>query len=209
LFSLSPYQAVVQAYLAGLETRARQGKPLAGITSVASFFLSRIDTLVDGALDELATGPMQAQVRKLRGRTAIASARMAYKIYKEIIASEQWQRLAAAGANTQRLLWASTSTKDPDYSDVKYVEALIGPGTIDTLPLDTIDAYRDHGEPMERLETDLDGAHKALAGLAELGIDLAKLTEQLEREGVQKFIDAYDKVLSILARRITATKGQQ
>ena len=205
LFSLQRYQEVAQAYLAGLEARAEQGKPLVAVSSVASFFLSRIDTLVDSKLDTLATARQQAQ--RLRGQTAIASARLAYQTYKRLFAGARWGRLAVAGATTQRLLWASTSTKDPAYSDVKYVEALIGAETINTLPPETIEAYRDHGLPETRLETELEFASDVLTGLAEVGLDLDELTRQLEREGVQKFIAAFDKLLAKLGQRTTALAG--
>ena len=205
LFSLQRYQEVAQAYLTGLETRAEQGKTLTSVSSVASFFLSRIDTLVDSKLDDLATAGQQGQ--RLRGQTAIASARLAYQDYKRLFAGARWERLARGGATTQRLLWASTSTKDPAYSDVKYVEALIGTETINTLPLETIEAYRDHGLPAIRLETELEFASDVLTGLAEVGLDLDELTKQLEREGVQKFITAFDKLLANLSRRTTVLAG--
>jgi len=200
LFSLQRYGEVAQAYIDGLETRAGQGEPLGGVASVASFFLSRIDTLVDDRLDALTADGSTRDVTSLRGRIAIASARLAYQAYRQLFSGERWQPLAEAGAGTQRLLWASTSTKDPAYSDVKYVDALIGAGTINTLPLETLDAYRDHGRPEARLETDLEAARDALAGLAQLGLDLHTLTDQLEREGVQKFIAAFDKLLENLSR---------
>lgn len=201
LFSLQRYREVAQAYLAGLEARAAQGRPLSSVASVASFFLSRIDTLVDRRLDALAADVSRERATALRGRTAIASARLAYQAYRELFSGARWQRLAASGAGTQRLLWASTSTKNPAYSDVKYVDALIGAETINTLPMETLDAYRDHGHPAARLEADIEAAHETLAGLAQLGIDLQSLADQLEREGVQKFIDAFDKLLDNLARR--------
>jgi transaldolase len=201
LFGLQRYREVAQAYLAGLEARVAQGKPLPSVTSVASFFLSRIDTLVDRRLDALTADVSLEKAAALRGRTAIASARLAYQAYRELFSGERWQRLDAAGAGKQRLLWASTSTKDPAYSDTKYVDALIGAETINTLPMATLDAYRDHGHPEARLETDIEAAYATLAGLAQLGIDLQALTDQLEREGVQKFIDAFDKLLDNLARR--------
>lgn len=207
LFSLQRYQEVAQAYLDGLETRAQQGKPLVNVASVASFFLSRIDTLVDSKLDALGKRETQIQIQALRGQTAIASARMAYRAYKQLFSTERWQRLAQSGARSQRLLWASTSTKDPTYPDVKYVDALIGAHTINTLPIQTLEAYRDHGHPAARLEQDLDAAKDMLAGLAELGIDLPVLTDQLEREGVQKFIVAFDKLLDNLAQRTSVPAG--
>ena len=207
LFSLQRYQQVAQAYLAGLEMRAQRGESLANVSSVASFFLSRIDTLVDATLDELKDTELAAQARALRGQTAIASARIAYQHYKHLFSGSRWQQLAQLGARSQQLLWASTSTKDPAYSDIKYIEALIGPDTINTLPMATVDAYRDHGQPVERLESDIDTAQQTLEGLMSLGIDLTKLTDQLEREGVQKFVVAYDKVLDKLEQRAVASQA--
>src|SRR5699024_9593159 len=168
LFGLPRYSAVTEAYLAGLEDRVKAGKSIEKIASVASFFLSRIDSLVDPILDK--KGLKEAQ-----GEVAIASARKAYEIYKEVFSSERFKALEAKGAQTQRVLLASTSTKNPDYSDVKYVEALIGENTINTLPMATIDAFRDHGNAASRLEDDLDKANKTLAVLKENGIDIDEL----------------------------------
>jgi len=202
LFSLHRYQEVAQAYLAGLELRASKGEALSPVASVASFFLSRIDTLIDNKLDALLTETTRQRVQPLRGQTAIASARLAYQEYKQLFSGDRWERLAAAGARTQRLLWASTSTKDPAYSDIKYVEALIGAETINTLPLETLAAYRDHGDPATRLEHDITTARATLDGLANLGLELDALTEQLEQEGVQKFTTAYSTLINNLHQRI-------
>ena len=173
LFGLPRYRQVAEAYIAGLEARAAQGQPLKHLASVASFFVSRIDALVDPLLEKLiAPGCKESDLaRKAHGQIAIASAKMAYQIYKEIFAGDRFTKLAAKGARVQRLLWASTSTKNPDYSDVKYVEALIGPDTVNTAPLETLDAYRDHGEPKARLEHDVKEAHWLLERLPELGIE--------------------------------------
>ncbi|BAU49289.1 transaldolase [Sulfurifustis variabilis] len=197
LFGLSRYREVAESFLAGLEARLADGRPVDRVASVASFFLSRIDTLVDRKLDEIGTAPARA----LRGRAAIASARLAYRHYRGWTAGERWRRLAAAGARAQRLLWASTSTKDPAYADTKYVEALIGPETINTMPLGTLTAYRDHGRPAPRLEEDLQGALDLPDDLAGLGINLDRTAEQLERDGVQKFIEPFDALHAALARR--------
>jgi len=202
LFSLHRYQEVAQAYLAGLELRASKGEALSPVASVASFFLSRIDTLIDNKLDALLTETTRQRVQPLRGQTAIASARLAYQEYKQLFSGDRWERLAAAGARTQRLLWASTSTKDPAYSDIKYVESLIGAETINTLPLETLAAYRDHGDPATRLEHDITTARATLDGLANLGLELDALTEQLEQEGVQKFTTAYSTLINNLHQRI-------
>jgi transaldolase len=202
LFGLPRYRQVVEAYIAGIEVRLAQGKPVKHIASVASFFLSRIDALVDPQLDILiAQGGKNADfANKAHGQTAIASAKMAYQIYKEIFASDRFRKLAARGARVQRLLWASTSTKNPDYSDVKYVEALIGPDTVNTAPLETLDAYRNHGEPKARLEQDTKEAGQVLERLPELGISIDEVTQQLEDEGVEKFIKPFDKLMETLAQ---------
>jgi transaldolase len=203
LFGLPRYRQVVEAYLAGVEARAAQGKPVKHLASVASFFVSRIDALVDPLLEKItARGGKEADLAKAaRGQTAIASAKMAYRIYQEIFGSDRFKKLAAQGARAQRLLWASTSTKNPDYSDVKYVEALIGPDTVDTAPLETLDAYRDHGEPKARLEQDVEEARRLLARLPELGIGIDDVTRQLEDEGVDKFNKPFDKLMETLAQR--------
>jgi len=203
LFSVERYREVADAYMTGLEVYAAGDKPLGGTASVASFFVSRIDTLVDKQLDNLGT-PMAQQ---LRGKTAIACARLAYQAYKEIIASPRWQALAARGAAPQRLLWGSTGAKDAHYSDVKYVEALIGPDTVDTMPLATLNAFRDHGVAALHLEDDLDAAQALPAQLAALGIDLAGVSEQLEEEGVRKFIQPYDQLLATLDTAIRTRSG--
>jgi transaldolase len=203
LFGLPRYAQVAEAYIAGLEARAAQGQPLMHLASVASFFVSRIDALVDPLLERLiAEGCKESELaRKAHGQIAIASAKMAYHIYKDIFAGTRFKSLAAKGARVQRLLWASTSTKNPDYSDVKYVEALIGPDTVDTAPLETLDAYRDHGEPKSRLEHDVKGAHWLLEQLPELGIGIDNVTRQLEDEGVGKFIKPFDKLMETIAQR--------
>lgn len=203
LFSLQRYREVAQAYLAGLEMRLANGESLTAIVSVASFFLSRIDTLVDSKLDALAAEASQKNAQSLRGQVAIASARLAYQEYKQLFSGERWQQLVAAGARPQRLLWASTSTKDPACSDIKYVEALIGAETINTLPLETLAAYRDHGQPATRLEHDITTAQSTLTELTRLGIDLDAVTDQLEKEGVQKFIRAFTALLENLRQRVS------
>lgn len=209
LFGLPRYREVIAAYIAGLEERAAAGRPLNTVASVASFFLSRIDVLVDPLLEKLMQGdnrnPTAVLARRLHGQTAVASAKKAYQIYQKVIASDHFCQLANEGANPQRLLWASTSTKNPVYSDVKYVEALIGPDTVNTLPLETLNAYRDHGRPAYRLDADVDEVNAVLDGLADLGIDLNEITEQLEEEGVQKFIKPFDRLMDTLERKRQAT----
>lgn len=196
IFGLGRYREVVEMFLQGLERRAAQGQPLAGVASVASFFISRIDTLVDARLDAMGT----ARTRALRGRAAISNARLAYKYFREWSCSERWQRLAAAGASAQRLLWASTSTKDPAYDPLLYVEELAGPATVNTLPRATMEAYRQSGRPQVRIGHDLEGAARCVAELASLGIDLEQAAEQLEREGVQKFVEPFERLMALLAR---------
>jgi len=202
LFSPERYRAVVNAYFDGLEARLAAGKPIDKLASVASFFLSRIDTLVDKQLDDLAAKG-KAEAKKLRGASATASACRAYAIYEELIASPRWKALASRGARPQRLLWASTSTKDPTYSPVKYVEELIAPNTVNTMPRETIAAYRTMGKPEPRLQNEIAGAAKIFTGLQALGINMEAVAEQLEREGVKKFIEPFDKLqASIEERRV-------
>jgi transaldolase len=207
LFGLPRYRQVAEAYLAGLEILAAQGKPLESVASVASFFLSRIDVLLDPTLEKLmATDKSKAEFAKtFHGQVAIFSAKAAYQIYQEIFASERFGKLKAQGARTQRLLWASTSTKNPAYSDLKYVEALIGPETIDTIPLETLAAYRDHGKPASHLNEDGVQAADTLRRLSEAGIDLDAVTQQLEDEGVQKFVKAFDVLMNTLKEKWVQT----
>jgi transaldolase/glucose-6-phosphate isomerase len=200
LFALPRYRQMAEAYIDGLEDRAGKGLPLAGVASVASFFLSRIDVLVDPLLEQVAAagGPQARAAAALQGEVAMACAKVAYQTFREIFGSVRFRRLVGRGAFPQRLLWASTGTKNPRYPDVKYVEPLIGPGTINTMPLETLNAYRDHGDPQSRLEEDLDRAASVLQRLPELGLDLRRLTQQLEDEGVEKFIRPYDSLMATL-----------
>ena len=200
LFGLPRYREVAEAYIAGLEDRAAQGQPLNRVASVASFFLSRIDVLLDPRLEKLAAagGPQAQTARDLIGQVAIASAKEAYTIYQEIFGSARFQKLAAQGARPQRLLWASTSTKNPAYPDLKYVEPLIGADTVNTLPPETLAAYRDHGDPAARLTEGVDRAAGNLPRLPELGIDLDQATQQLEDEGVEKFNQPFDSLMATL-----------
>jgi len=206
LFGLPRYRQVAEAYIAGLEARAAQDKPLKRVTSVASFFLSRIDVLVDLMLEKIMheESPLAEQAAALHGQLAIASAKAAYQIYKEVFSSAQFRKLGTRGARTQRLLWASTSTKNPAYSDVKYVEPLIGPETINTVPLETLDAYRHHGDPASRLTEGVEEARRLLERLPELGINLDAMTQQLEDEGVQKFVQAFDLLMNTLKEKLAA-----
>ena len=204
LFGLPRYRQVAEAYVAGIESRIAQGKSVKHIASVASFFVSRIDALVDPMLEKLITqGDKEAILaHKVHGQVAIASAKMAYQIYKEIFGSNRFRNLATQGARVQRLLWASTSTKNPDYSDVKYVESLIGADTINTTPMETLNAYRDHGEPQARLEQDVPLAGWVLEQLPALDINIDQVTQKLEDEGVDKFNHPFDKLIETLTQKL-------
>ncbi len=197
LFGLPRYRMVADAYVAGLEDRAARGLPVENIASVASFFLSRIDVMVDPMLEK--TG--MADARKLHGQIAESSAKVAYRMYKEIFGGERFRKLAGLGAGTQRLLWASTGAKNPGYSDIKYVEALIGPETVNTMPIKTLVAFRDHGNPKPSLEEDIDEAQGCLARLAALGIDIDEVTRRLEDDGIEKFNRPYDSLMSNIQKK--------
>jgi transaldolase len=203
LFGLERYRQVAEAYIAGLEKRAQRGEPLDRVASVASFFLSRIDSLVDPMLEKVmaAGGPKADLAKSLRGQVAVDSAKKAYQIYQEVFGTDRFKALAAKGAKPQRLLWASTSTKNKDYSDVKYVEALIGPDTVNTVPMETLDAYRDHGQPANRLQEGMAEAVSRLGQLKEVGIDLDAVTKQLEEEGIQKFIKPFNSLMAVLEEK--------
>jgi len=209
LFGLPRYREVAEACIAGLERRAAGGGPVHGIASVASFFLSRIDVLIDPLLEEMiaAGGSDAEQAKRLRGEVAIACAKLSYEIYHELFGGARFAVLAGQGARVQRLLWASTGTKNPDYPDTKYVEPLIGPDTVNTLPLETIEAYRDHGDPASRLEDGLDEACATLDLLAEVGIDIDEVTAQLVEEGIDKFNKPYDKLLATLEEAVAKHGG--
>lgn len=203
LFSVERYQAVAEAYLRALERRTEAGLPLENIASVASFFLSRIDVLADQLLSQRISPEiardLEPDPKTLLGKTAIANAKLAYRSFKRIIASDRWKALENKGARMQRMLWASTSTKNPDYPDVMYVEPLIGPHTVNTMPETTIDAFADHGAVRDTIEEGLDEARGVMEGLSKLGIDFGLVTAQLENEGVQKFIEPYDALMNSLA----------
>lgn len=199
IFSIERYRAVVEAYLAGLEDRASAGHELADVASVASFFVSRLDSLVDPLLRaRVETGGADAELARARlGTAAIDNARLAYRAYEELFAGPRWEALAARGARPQRCLWASTSTKDPAYRDVLYCEELVGPDTVNTMPLATIDAFADHGEVRpDAVRDDPERAGRLWADLARLGIDEAEIGRTLEDEGVDKFVASYHDVLA-------------
>jgi transaldolase/glucose-6-phosphate isomerase len=209
LFSVDAYRKVLEAYIAGLEDRVAKGLDVKGIASVASFFVSRIDGKIDGAIDKrIAAGDKDAEALKaVRGKVAIANAKLAYQHYVEVSASDRWQALAAKGAFPQRLLWASTGTKDKAYSDVLYVEELIGPDTVNTMPPATMDAFRDHGDVRPSLTEDLDGAKHVLAETDRLGLDLPGVTSTLVAEGVKSFAEAFDALLGAVAAKRTSLIG--
>lgn len=193
LFSPERYRAVAYAYRDGLEARIAAKKPIDRVASVASFFLSRIDSNVDPKLDKLAASG-QTAAKSLRGQAAIANAAHAYQIYEELITSPRWEALAKAGARPQRLLWASTSSKDKSFSPIKYVEELIAPDTVNTTPLETINAYRQSGRPALSLERHLADSSRIRDGLNKLGIDLDEVALELEKEAVRKFVEPFDKL---------------
>jgi transaldolase len=204
LFSLAAYERVMEAYLRGMERRAEAGEPLARIASVASFFVSRVDSSVDAELEKIvdAGGPNAEKAKTLMGRAAIDNAKLAYDRFSKVFSGERWERLASQGARVQRPLWASTSTKNPAYRDVVYIEALIGPDTVNTIPRATLDAFADHGEVRRTVDTDVDAAHAELATLKELGIDLERVTNQLLVEGVEKFSKAYNQMLTAVGEKL-------
>jgi transaldolase/glucose-6-phosphate isomerase len=210
LFGIDAYLAVAEAHVAGLEAWKAAGGDVSKVHGVASFFVSRIDTAIDKAIDARAkAGDEQAPaLQKLRGRVAIANAKAAYQHYLELVGQDRWKALAQAGAAPQRLLWASTGTKDPAYSDVLYIETLIGPQTINTMPPATLAAFRDHGKVRPTLEEDVGGARQILAEARRLGLDLDGVTAQLLNDGVKAFAKSFDELLAALADKRGRLKGQ-
>jgi transaldolase len=190
IFSLERYRQVVDAYIRGVERLVKDGGDPSTVSSVASFFVSRVDTEADKRLEAIG-----GEALALRGKLAIANAKLAYEQYEQIFSSERWAPLAAAGGNRQRCLWASTSTKNPEYRDVMYVEELIGPETVDTMPLETIRAFQDHGRVARTLDEGLDEAHRVLEQLERVGVDYDDVTATLEREGVDKFAQSFEELL--------------
>jgi transaldolase / glucose-6-phosphate isomerase len=210
LFAQDVYEKVAEAYLAGLEDLAGRGGNLKKMASVASFFISRIDTLIDSLVEgklKATTDPaQQAVLKSILGKVAIANGKLTYKSYQQIFSGPRWQALAAKGAQTQRVLWASTSTKNPAYRDVVYVEELIGPDTVNTMPPATIDAFRDHGKLRNSLTEDVAGASKVMKDLASAGISMKEVTDKLTKDGVKLFAEAFDKLLAAVAKS-TQAKG--
>ena len=208
LFSVESYVETAWAYIRGLEKRAAAGEDVSKIASVASFFLSRIDSNVDNRLDAKLEGvdrlEKKAKLTALKGKIAIANAKVAYQKYKEIFGSERWKALAAKGAKVQRLLWASTSTKNPEYSDVMYVDELVGPDTVNTLPPNTIEACADHCDPASRIETGVEEAYNTIASLKDpdVNIDLDEVMDELLEEGIDKFIKPFESLMSSLETKV-------
>jgi transaldolase len=209
LFSVESYVNTAWAYVRGLEKRAEKGEDISKISSVASFFLSRIDSKVDGLVDEkLQEGtdqiPQEAKLEEIKGKVAIANAKIAYQEYKKVIQSDRWKALSAKQANVQRLLWASTSTKNPKYSDVMYVDELIGPDTVNTLPPNTIEACADHCSAASRIETGVEEAYQLMENLKDpdINIDLDRVMKELLDEGIDKFIKPYESLLSSLEEKV-------
>ncbi len=213
LFAVPVYEEVAGTYIRALERRVAAGLPVQRLASVASFFVSRIDTLADQWIEEKirATGDpaRQTELRSLQGQAAIANAKRAYQRFKSIFGGARFSPLAAKGARVQRPLWASTSTKNPKYRDVLYVETLIGPDTVNTLPFETIDAFRDHGQARSTIEQGLEEAERMLRRLAEAGISLADVTDQVLREGVQKFAEPFDKLIQAIETKREAVAGRR
>ena len=211
LFSQKVYVQVAEAYLAGLEKYVAKGRDPSHVASVASFFVSRIDSAVDKQLDDKiakANDPTEKErLRELKGKVAIANAKLAYQDYKRLFSGERWEKLKAKGAKPQRLLWASTGTKNKDYSDVLYVEELIGPNTINTVPPATLDAFRDHGTPRDSLEENIEDARRVLDELEKSGISLDAITADLVKEGVKLFADAADKLYGAVAHKRAVVLG--
>jgi transaldolase len=210
LFAQEVYVKVAEAYVAGVEELAARGGNLKKMAGVASFFISRIDTLIDSMLDQKLKGTsdpnQQALLKSLLGKVAIANGKLTYQRYQKIFSGPNWDKLAAKGAQTQRVLWASTSTKNPNYRDVMYVEELIGPDTVDTIPPATIEAFRQHGRVRPSLTEDIPGAQKAMDDLAKAGISMKEVTDKLTVDGVKLFSDAFDKLLAAVEKS-TAPKG--
>jgi transaldolase len=209
LFSVDSYVETAWSYIRGLEKRAAEGKDISKIASVASFFLSRIDSNIDSRIDaKLKAGvdtlEQEAKLREIKGKVAIANAKVAYQKFKEIFSGDRWQALAAKGAKVQRLLWASTGTKNPDYSDVMYVDELIGADTVNTLPPQTIDACADHCHPGDRIESNVEEAYKLIESLKDpdVEIDLKEVMDELLEDGIDKFVKPFESLMSSLEKKV-------
>ncbi|HYW08249.1 MAG TPA: transaldolase [Longimicrobium sp.] len=204
LFSISGYERIMEAYLRGTERRVEQGGDVERVASVASFFISRVDTAIDARLDKIVAegGEKAERARALLGKAAIANAKLAYERFTQVFSGDRWERLSGEGARVQRPLWASTSTKSPTYRDVVYVEELVGPHTVNTMPLATIKAFADHGVARRGVDQDLDGARQVMAELKELGIDLDDVTETLQSEGVDKFAKSFSGMMKVVGEKL-------
>jgi transaldolase len=204
LFAQAVYEQVAEAYIAGVEQLAARGGDVSKSASVASFFISRIDTLVDSMIEDklkTATDPAQKELlNSLLGKVAIANGKLTYQAYERIFSGPRWETLKAKGARTQRVLWASTSTKNPNYSDILYVEELIGPDTVNTMPPNTVEAFRDHGKPRTSLTEDVPGAKRTMDNLAKAGISMKEVTDRLTEDGVKLFAEAFDKLLQAIEK---------
>jgi transaldolase len=212
IFSIQRYREVIEAYLSGLEELAEAGGDLTEMASVASFFVSRVDTMVDKELQELVDkgGPQAEQARARLGTAAIDNAKLAYEVFEQAFRGPRWEELARQGARVQRPLWASTSTKNPEYRDVLYVEELVARDTVDTMPLETIEAFADHGEVRGQTAREgLDRAHRLWNDLAELGVDEDEIGRRLEREGVEKFADSYNAAVETIEGKRTRLGGSE
>ncbi len=205
LFSVERYDEVIRAYLNGLNKRLIDEKPISGVASVASFFVSRVDTLVDKKLDEIAQSATDEETKNralsLKGKTAVANAQIAYDVFKNDFASDTFFRLKIKGARIQRLLFGSTSTKNPQYSDILYVQELIGPGTVNTMPDATWKAFKDHGKVDRTIDRDIEGAKAVIRDVEALGISIKEVTEELEREGVKLFQESFEKIINLLKEK--------
>jgi transaldolase len=208
LFAQEVYERVAEAYIAGVAQLAANGGDVSKIASVASFFISRIDTLVDSLVEQRLKAAKnereRADLQSIMGRVAIANGKQTYQRYLRIFSADRWQQLAAKGAQTQRVLWASTSTKNPKYSDVMYVEELIGRDTVNTMPPATLDAYRDHGHPRPSLTEDIESANRTMEQVAKLGISMKEVTDKLTEDGVRLFAEAFQKLLKAVQRTAKA-----
>ncbi len=207
LFSIDAHARVIEAYLAGLEDRHAAGKPIDNISSVASFFVSRVDTEIDKRLNAIAASANEALrdgILALRGKAAVANARLAYRLFAQRFAGPRWEKLAAAGANVQRPLWASTSSKNPDYRDVLYVETLIGPHTVNTMPPATMDAFRDHGETARTVDAELTAAEQYFHELEQAGVSMRDVTDKLLADGLASFQKSFDTLIAGLERKAAA-----
>lgn len=206
LFSLAGYEKVMEAYVRGLERRAQAGQPLGHVASVASFFISRVDGAVDAQLEALARDASddarRDHLKGLMGRAAVANAKVAYARFQEVFSGPRWAALEAQGAKVQRPLWASTSTKNPAYRDVLYVEELVGPHTVNTMPLNTVEAFADHGVARRTVDEDVEGARAVLRELAAQGIDLDAVTEELQRDGVDKFAVSFRGMMKVVGEKL-------